>query len=248
MHSWAYATDKRALTLDELKNELQKTLSTSINKRSFGPDKTSLADGSIDQTSIANSVKNWRVAASNIPDAPKSLLFVLGVLCPSIDTLIAQRASPLNDGFEEKSASIRCLQHLGPTLGLKASLGHVTLSLSGKASTETCPRWDYEVDGWDEDELNEHEDDVWLDRANIDDASISWKFTPVGHSGTLEPSQQQKLGTVQVINSEREWMPQWDELREPDESMYTGWEGRYNGEPGKLYNDYYRAGVLLTLI
>lgn len=187
----------------------------------------------IDEAAITDAFQRWITAAHTHLDVPNTFFFMIDIECRSVGDYTGQRFDPFEGSFLER-ARINFLQGLGENLGFNASFGHLTLSLSGKGATETYPKWDYEFDDWDEESYSEHEADVWLERENIRRGQTVWRFTPVQDDGSLNQANGREFTAAEVLD--QDWLPGWEELREPNESIYEGWEGRYVGEAGSLYN------------
>ncbi|KZV64570.1 hypothetical protein PENSPDRAFT_162604 [Peniophora sp. CONT] len=220
-------------------------------------------DRSIDELNIASALWKWNYAIQNRADFPNSLFFMIDVVCKPADGYAGGRFDPF-EGSSEARAFVDFLSRLGGELGFRTSLGHLLLTFRGTASTDTDPKWDPEMDDWDEDTVDEHADDVWLESDDI--FSKTWMFTPVSGAGILDSANQRLLAAAELLDSDG--MPELDDLREPDsEPDYEGWQGdsRYQGEPGtleicmflihdlgmtslRLCLGYYRAAIQISLL
>lgn len=205
-------------------------------------------------------IEQWRHIAAACATAPRYLVFVAGTGCEAVEKYATQPFDPF-EGLADELSFVHFLQELGSTAGFRASLGHVVLGLSGTASTDTPPVWDDAADEHDEDSFDEHDADVWLEEGDVE--SSFWKFTPLfSPNGSLRKENQRDIPAEYILNPE--WIPDDDDLKEPDRSEYGGWEPeRYGGYCGTIRNgkslvpvcmsgltvcaEYNRAAVWITL-
>lgn len=187
-------------------------------------------DRYIDETNIAGALWTWSTAVRNLVNIPKSLFFLVDVGCGPVNAYANRRFDPFK-GDAKAEAFIEFLPRLGRELGFRTSFGHLTVTFTGKASTDTDAKWDYEGDCWDEDSEADHAEDVYLENENVD--YTSWAFTTTSGVGILDSVNKRELAPAELLDSD--WVPDMGDLSEPDHSSYEGWQGqRYQGKPGTL--------------